>query len=246
MRLRYLFFLALILGMFSCKKDNVDVQVNFRLTYDGAPLLMLKKYQYPDGKSIFFNRFSFFLSDVSLSGDGISKNSEGAEMLNFTNVNSSEATAPNGLSFTLKGVEQGTYTNFSFCVGVPVDLNAKKPSDFGNDSDLSTISEYWEPWKSFIFSRTEGFIDLDGDGTEEKGFALHTGGDAALICLDAADNFTVTEEENQIVINIDLKKLFGETKVYDIAANPQIHSLTQTPQVKELADNLAKAFSLVR
>ncbi len=246
MRLTYLVFGFLILGMSSCKKDTVDVQVNFKLTYDGEALIMLKKYQYPNGKSIIFNRFSFFLSDVNLTGDGNSKTSEGAEMLNFTNVNSSVSTAQNGLSFTLKNVEQGTYTNFSFCVGVPADLNAKKPSDFGNDSDLSTISEYWEPWKSFIFSRTEGFIDLDGDGTEEKGFALHTGGDAALICLDAADNFTVTEEENTITINIDLKKLFGDSKIYDIAANPQIHSLSQTPQVEELAGNLAKAFSLVR
>lgn len=246
MKLVHVFIAVLAITFISCKKDDVNVEVKFKLKYGDEALVMLDEYTYPDGKKLLFNRFSFYISDVSLEGGEESVIQDDVKMLNFTNVNSSKAGAEQGLTYQLKNVPQDSYSSFSFCVGVPQAKNIMKPSDFGIGDDLSIAAEYWQPWRSYIFARTEGFIDLEGDNTKEKGFALHTGGSNALVCLDANQSFNITESGNDILVEIDLKKLFGESTIYNIAANPQIHSLAQEPQVLELAGNMSKCFTLVQ
>ena len=47
------------------------------------------------------------------------------------------------------------------------------------------------------------------------------------------------------MIQIDLAKVLArEVKIYDIEANPQIHSLSQIESLRELSNNLEKAISI--
>lgn len=93
--------------------------------------------------------------------------------------------------------------------------------------------------------QNRGLIDLDGDGTLESGYALHTGANEALRTIELPVNLNIEEgKESTLNIIIDLKKEFGSNPVYDIVTNPQIHSISQAPQVKQLIDNLATAFSV--
>jgi len=58
----------------SCGDDEPDttqnaegsIEMAMKVTYDGEPLVLSENYVYPDGKAMFFSRFSFFMSDLTL------------------------------------------------------------------------------------------------------------------------------------------------------------------------------------
>jgi hypothetical protein len=238
----YLLSFLLLSSCVDKEQNDGKVDVKFVLKYNNQPLEMLKDYEYPDGKSVMFNKFSFFISNLSFVGANGETTSEGVKMVNFTNVNSTQSGALLGTTVRLEGLKTGEYQSFNICLGVPPAENAKTPADFGTTSDLSFTGEYWPGWKSYIFSKTEGFIDIDGDGNKEQGFALHTGSDEAFKCLNANHSITIGKDAQPLEIEIDLVKLFGDAPYYDIKSNPQIHSLSQKPQVLALSENLAKCF----
>lgn len=240
-----LFFIVFLLS--SCEdklSDTGKLDINFKMTYDGVPLQLLKKYTYPDGKSLFFNRFSFMASEIELANASGSTKNDQTVFVNLTDSHSTEAGSKLGQTITIDGLKPGKYTTFKMCIGVPKSKNAKTPAYFQPTDPLSQVAEYWAGWKSYILARTEGFIDTNNDGIENQGFALHTGADEAYVCFNSTVNSDISEKESKININFDLKKLFQNgTSIYDIKANPQIHSLSQAPQVKILANNLLSAIS---
>lgn len=251
---RYNLVVALLLtvgliGVSSCG-DKVDsdgvLDVNFVLKYNGEPLVMLQDYKYPDGKTLMFNRFSFYFSNLRLVGNDGEARDNKTHMVNFTNTNSTIQGAKDGKTIRIEGLNSGKYKIMEICIGVSPNLNAKSPADFGNDDDLSATAEYWAGWKSYIFSRAEGFIDLDGDGTKEQGFALHTGSDQAYNCLNGLSELDISSKAQTLNIGVDLAKLFGPPPYYDIKANPQIHSLDQKAFVLTLAGNLAQGFEIIK
>lgn len=224
--------------------ETGKVDINFKMTYDGAPLQLLKKYKYPDGKSMFFNRFSFMLSEVEFASSNASTKVDQTLFVNLSDSHSTEAGAKAGQNITLDGLKTGKYTSFKMCIGVPKSKNAKTPADFQPTDPLSQTAEYWAGWKSYIFARTEGFVDTNNDGIENQGFALHTGADEAYICFNSSINTEISDKPNKINVTFDLKKLFQNgTELYDIKTNPQIHSLSQAPLVKILATNLLSSLS---
>jgi hypothetical protein len=206
---------------------------------------MLSDYTYPDGRKLYFNRFSFFIDEIVLTNGISTITSKEAKQVNFSNKNVTEQGAKEGIRLQFEAVPEGTYTKLKFCIGVKPNDNAKDPASFLPSSNLSDQSEYWSGWKSYIFSRTEGFIDLDKNGSKERGFALHTGANDAYTCVELPINVTIVEPQiSSTSVIIDLKKLFGNTApYYDIEKNPQIHSLSQADVVKILAQNLKAGIS---
>jgi hypothetical protein len=121
-------------------------------------------------------------------------------------------------------------------------MNAKAPKDFPSDNVLSSTANYWSAWKSYIFTRTEGKFDADGNGSLENSFALHAGGDEAFITFTGEKNFTVREGQKvRIELEIDMEKYFNGKSYYDIKANPSIHSLEHKPLITLLRENLGSA-----
>lgn len=240
-----LFLLAFVIAgsLSSCgEEEMMNSSVKFKMKYDDAPLVMFEELQYPDGKNMFFTRISFFVENLKLV------NSSGQEFM-LLDRDYVDLTADHG---TNSSAEAGTFLgnidlspdvyNVNFDIGVNSNDNKKTPIDFTSDDVLSRTSEYWVGWKSYIFARVEGKIDLNGDGVIEEGFSLHMGGDDAfksIVCNDKV----VDDHNSEIVIEIDLEKLFGSgNNLYDIAANPQIHAPTQNEFVKELAANFVTCF----
>ena len=241
-------FFILGLTILSCDEENSennDININFKLVYGGAPLVLLQDYSYPDGRTLLLNRVSFFVSGVSLgsvSGNSVSKE---VKMVNFNSTNNSLPGALAGNIVKFSGFNEGDIAKLKFCIGVDPSNNSKQPSDFKNIENLSDQSEYWAGWKSYIFMRLEGFLDSNRDGQKDLGFALHTGSDEAYNCFEFPVNFKISSSsENRVNVIIDIKKIFGSSKVYNIDANPQIHSLSQIGQVLELAGNLKDAVSV--
>ena len=246
--LRWIPFLFLAVLWMGCSKDDAgenELSLRFKLTYGDAPLVLLQDYAYPDGRALLFNRVSFFISGVQLSSGSYTASSEEVKMVNFNSSNGSLAGALAGNPVQFKGFQAGDYSKLRLCFGVDKSNNGKQPSDFNPAESLSEQSEYWAGWKSYIFMRMEGFLDSNRDGTKNLGFALHTGSDESYRCIDLPVNITLSEgNQNEITLVLDVKKLFGTNKIYNIDANPQIHSTSQLPQSIEISNNLQAAVTV--
>jgi len=236
----------------SCGDDEPDttqnaegsIEMAMKVTYDGEPLVLSEDYVYPDGKAMFFSRFSFFMSDLTLRTEEGAASSDASNHLRLGQAHSTPELAEEGLKFNLNGVKSGDYVNLSFDIGVPAEQNAMQPEDFTSDNDLSQSGEYWPGWNSYVFCKVEGVIDFDGDGTPETDFALHLGADEALVNIELDKDFVVNDNQTtELVIPIELKNIFQNgSAIYDIESDPKTHTLSQADAIAELARNLKTCF----
>jgi hypothetical protein len=233
----------LVLGFMSCSDDDEkgDLSLVFNTQYDGQELLMQTDYTYPSGGNIKFSRVSYYLDDLTIDeGDN---NLEGGVIRYLDFSDRSVASDPIvEKSYTFTDIEAGLYNDITFNVGVNSVDNAKTPADFDPSNPLSESAEYWGGWKSYVFAKFEGvYTPTTGDPIP---FALHLGGDPALMNINLTKAINVKEDQsNKIEITLDVNKVFGSDKIYDIVANPSLHSVTHEPFVLELARNLEKSFS---
>lgn len=240
--IQFLLLALSILFFSSCCDTTGNVELQFKLEYDGEPLVMFEDYTYPDGQELFFTRFSFYLSELTI-GDQII---DGVKLMDLTPDHTTLEKSQIGTIYTLENLELEDVTGLSFKIGLSPEINSTAPADYPSANDLSIVEEYWSPWDSYIFSKTEAKLDSDGDGSKELLVALHLGLDDALRSVNLETTFDVYED-NTIVkeIVIDLKKYFDGTQgVYDIIAVPQIHQTNTIAQINELADNLVEAISI--
>lgn len=242
---RVLFPILMSFLLMSCGDDKKtgNIDMVFYLTYKGEPLVMFDTFQYPvTNKNITFTRFAAYLSGVSfIKKDGAEVDKLDIDYLDMTNAHNKQ-NASKGFTYAFKEVDEGDYNSLRFSFGVPAELNAKAPKDFPSDNVLSSSANYWSSWKSYIFTRTEGKMDSDGNGSLENTFALHAGGDEAFITFTGEKNFTIREgQTTRIELEIDMEKYFNGTSLYDIDANPSIHSLEHKPLINILRENLGKA-----
>lgn len=239
--------------MLSCSKDEDkegELDLVFKLIYDGhiMPILDENIYAYPSDEQyeFYISRMSFLLSEIALSGSS-SFEDDDIRMIHFDTEYATDTKAREGIRLRLSGIPEGNYSQLSFGVGIPAVENAKEPSEFTSSQVLSSTGEYWPGWSSYIFSRVEGRLDSDRDGTFDREFNLHTGSDEVFLTL-TAPNLNVNIEENnvsEIEIQINLDRYFaGDSQPYDILSNPNIHRLDQIDQVRELTTNLGRSFTI--
>ena len=244
--MRYIMpFVFFLLIFSSCSEDDGEIQIKLKLEYQGTPVVMLDRFQYPDnGPEFFFLKFSMFMSNLELIGDNTIELMD-IDLLNFSDSHSTLTGAEEGFVLSIKDVAPGSYTGLRFDIGVPDTLNAQSPADFSNDHPLASTAEYWEGWNSYIFMKTEGRIDLEGDDDFETGMALHIGSDAVYRSKTMSESIQINAEETTVTtITIDLYKLFvNGNDTYDIYTTPQIHTLEEIDFAIELADNLVQAIN---
>ncbi len=250
MKYSKLLFLTIVsfLIMSSCNDDaeptgSGDLQINFKLVYDDDPLEMLKSYELPNGIRLNFNRVSFYVSDIKMFGTEVVELGNN-DYINLTNSHASQSSAIQGFNFNTT-LKEGNYNALSFLLGVSAEDNAMVPSDFTSDSDLSLNGEYWAGWESYVFVKIEGNLDLDEDGVYEEPMALHIGGDNALAEFQVTGDLRIDPIiTRQVPLTIDLYDMLTEGGVFDLEANPRIHSLDQEPIVIDLAQRFVNAISI--
>lgn len=183
-------------------KDNFTL--TFRATYDGQLLEKYKNYPYGD-KVVLFDKFNTYLSDIALVNGATEVKLSDIEWLNFT-----PDLAPNDktVEITYKfSVPDGNYTGIRLGYGVSADLNAKSPADFSPEHPLYVESEYWSGWQSYIFTKIQGEVDLNGDNTPETNLFYHCGSDP--VYNAATINGTIpVSGTGALTVEFDLKKLF--------------------------------------
>ncbi len=219
----------------------------FKIRYGNEPVVAFQdSYTHDEGYEMIFTRFSFFMTNVTLiNGDGETEVLEIFHVRSLKDQNGLED-AERGYVVTVDSIPDGSYDAIRFGIGLPPDLNGQEPADFTSDHPLAATGEYWVGWESYIFHKTEGNIDFDGDGTFDTGMALHVGADTTYrqkempMPLEFGNGNT-----NEVDITIDLKEFLMPTgkPAYDLQGTPQIHSLSQMEEALELSDNLVNAIN---
>lgn len=201
---KYLFLLLAAAFLSSCNDDQPDtpstsVNLNFKAAYNKSPLVMYQAFDYPSGNKIRFQNFNFFVSNITLLGEGDTEDYMLSEVEYFDfKDNLDLAAAEKPLTRTYENVPLGTYSGVRVDFGVPASLNnadsGKLPSS--NPLRQEFASHFWSDWNSFIFMKSEGIYDLNGDGVfnqSDMGFEHHPGTDQVLTSVTKLKSFTLAE-----------------------------------------------------
>lgn len=237
---------ALLLFSTSCEKQennpSSSLQLQFNLTYDGQPLAMFQKVSYPDGSSIFFDKFNLFLSDCYLVNEEGKTPLLDVKWLDFTDLQDVEA-AKKGITLDLKELPSGNYTSLTIGIGLSPAWNATKPSDYKTDHPLA--NNYWEQWNSYISMLIEGKADTLGNGVHNQLLTYHIGKDPAYSEKTLQLPISIEDgKTTKLYFEIDVKKLLVKEGTYlDIRKTPIDHSTD--PKVYDfIRTNMPAALSI--
>ena len=232
-----------VVGFSSCKEDNPEgtLTLHFKAVYDGQPLQTFTTHPFEGIQQIQFTHLSMMVADLQLVNGSSVKDLDDIELvdLSFDNLAAAEA----GYTLTIRNVTAGSYDGINFGLGVPPDLNQKKPADFSSGSPLSKTGYYWVAWNSYIFSRTEGRLDTLGNGALDLGFAMHTGSDALYRAGQGTLPIVIEEgKTTNMNILLDYKNLLQGV---DIKSHPQNHTQSDTSEILKIVNNYGTSITLL-
>jgi hypothetical protein len=241
---KYSFYLLLILLVISSCKDkevvtpveNPTITSNFKLTFQGSPFSMNKRYSV-NATTTIFTRLSFFISNVVLiSPSGETKLAD-VSFLDLSTLDQNNSTA--GINLNLGTAPAGTYTAIRLGIGLDNTHNAKRPSEYTVGNILAENAQYWDSWSSYIFSKMEGNLDADGDGTLETGITLHTGGSNVYKEFTLQKPITIkTGSSNNINFSLDLETLLTAT---DLKLTNNIHNAGDLKTMQKIVANIGNS-----
>ncbi len=251
------FFLALLAAViFSCNDDdansnNATVNLHFKAEYDGSPLVFIEQeYIYSDGKPVKFQKFNFFISDVMLlpetGSGGVEEELVDVEFLDFSeHYTLGEAQQP--VTFTNTKVPAGTYSGVRIGFGVPADQNNKDANKLPSGNPLRDhySSHFWSDWDSFIFLKSEGVYDKDGNGfgQGDSGFGHHPGSNASYVLVTFNKPIVLKKGESfDLNFVLDVLKLYVKDGVPVDFTDPK-NLDTQDPDDLTLAKFIMQNFS---
>lgn len=233
----FIYFLSAVTFCFaisSCGSPKDSLDLNYKLEYLGEPMVMFQDYTYPSGKTFQVQRVSFYISDLKVSSsDGTEEVIAESEYIDLTNSHRDATFAAEGYNYKAEDLTLD-YETVSFNIGLTDVQNSMVPEDFTSDNPLSLSVEYWRAWNSYVFVKIEGNLDINEDGEYGAGeaFALHLGTN------ESRRAFSTVMSESSADIKIDLEKVFNYGgNIYDIEANPRLHSLT--PEILDAMDFLS-------
>ncbi len=231
----------------NCKKD-IPADIVGSLTLDAftktnssGVVFSSKDYNY-NNALINYTRFNFYMTDINLiDKNGTKTRISDAVQLDFTKKTDS-LSANKSIPLVFDKIPVGSYEFIEFGLGVSPALNSKQPQDFNIDNPLHFVSEYWDAWVSFIFSKIEGRIDKDKNGTFETSFTIHTGGDQVFRYKKIAKPIQINANTaTKMKLNIGFENLF---KDLDLFTNNNIHQVGDIKVAEIFLRNLNDAITL--
>ena len=163
----WIVFLLILNQGFSQKNIFLDISPMFQ----GSSLDMNVNYTAWDGKTIKFDHFDYYLSDLQIFHDG------GQSIL----LDSVFLVEPQNHTLYLGGYDVSQIEQISFVVGVPKPMNTQTGVDaidislYPENHPLSfqTPSMYWGWQAGYMHMIMGGYADDNGDGTLEAYFEMH-------------------------------------------------------------------------
>lgn len=229
--------------------DTAELNLSFRATYNGDPLVLNQQtYRYATGP-IRFSKINFYIADlVAVNNDGETELSE-IQFIDLSKTHNTAIDAATGTVMNFSRVPVGTYKQLKFGVGVPADLNRTTPSDYSTTHPLGADNsgEYWEAWNSYIFLKVEGQWDRDDNGFDgdDISFAYHTGGrDELFQSIELDNNLTLSAgKATELVFELDLKRLLSFRNGDLLELEPHDPN-SQVAEMFFIMDNFARALEL--
>ena len=163
----WIVFLFILIQGFSQKNIFLDISPMFQ----SSSFEMNVNYTAWDGKTIKFDHFDYYLSDVQIFHDG------GQSIL----LDSVFLVEPQNHTLYLGGYDVSQIEQISFVVGVPKPMNTQTGVDaidislYPENHPLSfqTPSMYWGWQAGYMHMIMGGYADDNGDGTLEAYFEMH-------------------------------------------------------------------------
>ena len=219
---------------------SVPLKINIQPVYQNAPFLINRQYSI-NGHATMFTRFSFFISSIRLTTNTKDSLLKDIVLLDMTNLQDSVSSS-GGLSVAIGNAPVGAYTGISFGIGVDSILNAQTPDKFTSDQPLSDASYYWNDWTSYIFSKLEGKIDLDGSGQLRTGITLHTGGNSIYKIITIQHPFQISSSNNQTIkLSIDFAQVISGI---DFTTTNATHGRGDISTMEKLIGNMGASIQL--
>lgn len=254
--MRKIFSATLILSLFifsSCKEDPIidttgDLEINFTAEYGGEPLVIYRDYTFPESElRIRFQKFQYYLSDVSLITDGSSDVTilSEIELLEAFNNHDTDEKAELGEGRKYETIPTGTYSGLRMGIGVSNELNVRN-TEYPLSHPLG--KNFWDGWSSYIFAKIEGNMDVNADGeygteSAEK-FVLHTGSNTVYQTITFPEPIVISDNANTLMnISVDVKDLFTNTEgeLYDIINENTTHDPASLESGLFLMENFNRA-----
>ena len=199
-----------------------ELDVNFKAMFDEQPLVMNEVVDL-DGSPFRINVSEFYVSDIKLSNLKTAVNLADVGYVSFTGQTSGGTS-----TLVFDEVPEGQYTELSFYIGIPANLNATAPEDYLSNNPLSNSATYWNGWLSYIFSKLEGKLDTNGDGETDLTYVYHSGKDELYtrIVVPLTNQMDIYPNvQNDLNILIDHQELFVKDNGFiDIEAKPTAHN----------------------
>ncbi len=251
--------LAVIVLFSSCEEDKPsaatgNVNVTFKVTYDGSPLVMNDRYTYTDDNAtrLFFTKLEFYISDMILGNADAETELKELEFIDMTSVSGDLTSASEGLTLTIRSIPANDFNLMRFGIGVSPDYNNTLPTDYSSTHPLNQ-GGYWEPWSSFIFTLMEGRFDTDGDDVFDESLVYHIGTDAMYetVLFDGISVSVNEGETTDLVLELDLKDVLDNgTDPIDLQTEGFTHTNpTDTEQLEistRISTNWKNAIQLIQ
>ena len=186
--------LLFINKIFSQKNIFLDIAPMFQ----NSNLEMNVNYTAWDGKTIKFDHFDYYLSDIQITHDG------GQEIL----LDSVFLVEPQNHTLFLGGYNVNQIEQISFVVGVPKPLNTQTGTEaidislYPENHPLSfqTPSMYWGWQAGYMHMILGGYADDNGDGSLESYFEMHNLGNLNQKFVELPGIIQTNSSSNQIDI----------------------------------------------
>lgn len=215
--------LMILIAISGCKKDQssgLDFTLNFNATYNGNQLVKNNTYTFGNFP-LLFQRFRMYVSDITLLKGSEETKISDVQYLDFTqDLTPSDTTET--LHITLHNVPADSYDGIRIGYGVNPANNAKRPSDFAASNPLSSETDYWQGWKSYIFLILDGKADADQDGVKELNFSYHCGSDAVYTINTYQTPIEVSSSVHNLNISVDVLKMLtnNDGSLFDMESEP--------------------------
>lgn len=240
-----LVLLLMTVVLFSaCKKDEdpvSTVRMDFSATMGNEAFEPFESYTYYTGQEMTITKAVMYISNIDLvKSDGSTLRLSEVEYVDL-----SDPVNPGQDMLQFGDIPSGTYTGIRFGIGVAPGLNAMSPVDFSANHPLAQEGMYWDPWDSYIFSKTEGRIDTTGDGQTDLSFLYHTGIDDLYRGLEASGEIKLNDGETKdLNFSIDLMRLLGTQGDHiDIQSKPASHNPNDLDIATRIMDNYISALT---
>ena len=219
-----------------------DIVIKFQPQFNGQDVTDWENSSISDayGRAVDIQTFKYYLSDIRLVAGTETRSVLEADLIDHR----SDPLTGTFDFYSEAEIVAGNYEALVINLGLTDDLNAIDPATYPSSSPLSAVhGMYWDWATKYIFTKTEGRIDSDGDGTPDQSWFIHSGMNELLKKdIEIMRSFNVPEQDTLTVL-VNLNAFFIQNNdTSDLVLNGQSHTTDNMELATDFTNQIADAF----